>query len=79
MPGFFETREAAVDGNTLVREPQREAYAAIRGFAGEADREAGVVLPVGCGKSGTITISPFAFQSNRTLVVAPNLNIATNC
>ena len=34
------------------------------------------MLPVGCGKSGTIAISPFAFRSKRTLVVAPNLNIA---
>lgn len=76
MPGFFETREAVVEGNTLVREPQREAYAAIDRFVGESDREAGIVLPVGCGKSGTIAISPFAFKSNRTLVVAPNLNIA---
>jgi superfamily II DNA or RNA helicase len=76
MPAFFATRQPAVDGNVLVREPQREAYAKIQQFAGEADREAGVVLPVGCGKSGTIAISPFAFKSNRTLVVAPNLNIA---
>lgn len=76
MPGFFETRRAAVGGNLLVREPQREAYAAIERFVDEAGREAGVVLPVGCGKSGTIAISPFAFKSNRTLVVAPNLNIA---
>ena len=29
MPGPFETREAFVDGNLDVREPQREAYAAI--------------------------------------------------
>ncbi len=76
MPGFFKTRKAAVDRNTLVREPQREAFAAIDRFVNEGDREAGVVLPVGCGKSGTIAISPFAFKSNRTLVVAPNLNIA---
>ncbi|WP_235679191.1 DEAD/DEAH box helicase [Aquibium microcysteis] len=65
-----------MDRNTLVREPQREAFAAIDRFVNEGDREAGVVLPVGCGKSGTIAISPFAFKSNRTLVVAPNLNIA---
>ncbi len=76
MSGFFKIREASVDGNMLVREPQREAYSAIQAFAGESDREAGVVLPVGCGKSGTIAMSPFAFGSNRTLVVAPNLNIA---
>jgi superfamily II DNA or RNA helicase len=76
VPGFFENSEAAVKDNMLVREPQREAYAAILDFAAEVDREAGVVLPVGCGKSGTIAISPFAFKSKRTLVVAPNLNIA---
>ncbi len=76
MVGFFETREVAIDSNMLVREPQREAYSAIQQFVDEADREAGVVLPVGCGKSGTIAISPFAFKSKRTLVVAPNLNIA---
>lgn len=76
MSGFFKIREASVDGNMLVREPQREAYGAIHAFAGESDREAGIVLPVGCGKSGTIAVSPFAFRSNRTLVVAPNLNIA---
>jgi superfamily II DNA or RNA helicase len=42
----------------------------------EAEREVGIVLPVGCGKSGAITLAPFAFRSNRTLVVAPGLNIA---
>lgn len=33
-------------------------------------------MPVGCGKSGCITLAPFAFRSSRTLVVAPGLRIA---
>jgi superfamily II DNA or RNA helicase len=40
------------------------------------EREVGIVLPVGCGKSGAITLTPFAFRSSRTLVVAPGTNIA---
>ncbi len=76
MPSPFETREPAIEGNTLLREPQREAYDAISEFAAMEEREAGVVQPVGCGKSGTITLAPFAFRSRRTLVVAPNVAIA---
>jgi superfamily II DNA or RNA helicase len=72
----FETQQPDIENNALIREPQREAYAAIVEFATGEDREAGVVLPVGCGKSGTITLAPFAFRSRRTLVVAPNLAIA---
>ena len=34
------------------------------------------MLPVGCGKSGLIALAPFSLQSKRTLIVAPNLNIA---
>lgn len=47
-------------------------------FAAErrGEREVGVVLPVGCGKSGCITLAPFAFKSRRSLVVAPNVAIA---
>lgn len=77
MASAFASRSPSVAGNDLIREPQREAYEAICDFSGEADREAGIVLPVGCGKSGTITLAPFAFRSRRALVVAPNVPIAT--
>ena len=33
-------------------------------------------MPVGCGKSGLITLVPFAVKSKRTLVVAPNIKIS---
>ncbi len=76
---LFQTLTAHVDGNTLLREPQREAYAAIADhFANSSDeREVGIVLPVGCGKSGLITITPFAVQSLRALVIAPGTRIAS--
>lgn len=76
----FRAAQPAVAGNSRIRTPQRETYAALAGFAGSAaaatEREVGVVLPVGCGKSGCITLAPFAFRANRALVVAPSLNIA---
>ena len=75
----FQTREPSVGGNPGLRTPQREAYAELARYARDPDekeREVGVVLPVGCGKSGCITISPFAFRATRTLVVAPSVKIA---
>src|SRR5215467_12982867 len=75
----FQTRAPAVSGNAGLRTPQREAYAALIEFAeGRSSwgREVGIILPVGCGKSGCITLTPFAFKSVRTLVVAPGVQIA---
>lgn len=74
----FQTRTPLVAGNSLLRVPQREAYEALLSVARDenAGREVGIVLPVGCGKSGCITLAPFAFKSKRTLVIAPGLRIS---
>lgn len=75
----FQTRDPSVSDNPRLRTPQREAYAELADFARNADekeREVGIILPVGCGKSGCITIAPFAFRARRTLVVAPGVKIA---
>src|SRR5260370_23578428 len=74
----YQTTEPNIDGNQKLRTPQRETYAHLAAFAEDDDdeREVGIVLPVGCGKSGCITLAPFAFKSKRTLVVAPGTNIA---
>src|SRR5216683_2656552 len=75
----FQTRQPNIAGNARIRTPQQEAYAALLRFAGESggqEREIGIVLPVGCGKSGCITLTPFAFKATRTLVVAPGVPIA---
>ena len=64
--------------NPRLRTPQYEAYTELASFAenpNEQEREVGIVLPVGCGKSGCITIAPFAFRAMRTLVVAPGVKI----
>lgn len=79
MSNPFQERRPYIGGNQQIRTPQREAYEALVGYAGdkeEPEREVGIVLPVGCGKSGCITLTPFAFKSNRTLVVAPGISIA---
>jgi superfamily II DNA or RNA helicase len=73
----FQNREPNVEGNDRIRTPQREAYAELINFAADSEeREIGIVLPVGCGKSGCITLTPFAFKANRTLVIAPSVPIA---
>lgn len=75
---IFQIQSPFIDENPLIRHPQQGAYAALEEMAqGSIEgREAGIVLPVGCGKSGCITLAPFAFQSTRVLVVAPGLKIA---
>ena len=57
---LFQTLSPRIADNIRLRIPQREAFAAIDMHYGteEAgqDREVGVVLPVGCGKSGLLAI-----------------------
>ena len=75
----FHDRKPCVSNNERLRTPQREAFDSLEKFASEpreTGREVGILLPVGCGKSGCIVLAPFAFQSARTLVVAPNVKIA---
>jgi len=78
MANPFKTHQPLIQDNVGIRTPQREAFVALTAFAaanGE-EREVGIILPVGCGKSGCIALTPFAFRSDRTLVVAPGLTIA---
>lgn len=74
----FRTRTPVVAGNERLRVPQREAFTALEEFGAESstEREVGIVLPVGCGKSGCITLAPFALRASRALVVAPGVPIA---
>jgi hypothetical protein len=54
----------SVEDNRRLRVPQREGWLATRNhFAREgAGREVGIVPPVGCGKSGLISITPLAYN-----------------
>jgi superfamily II DNA or RNA helicase len=76
--GLFSQLTPNIYGNDRLRVPQREGYKNIAEHYArpDAEREVGIVLPVGCGKSGLIAIAPFAVGARRVLVIAPNLKIA---
>jgi hypothetical protein len=79
QPGeFFSTITANIESNDALRVPQRDGHAAIRDFyqTGNPNREIGVVLPVGCGKSGLITLVPFAVRARRLLAITPYVLLA---
>jgi superfamily II DNA or RNA helicase len=66
-----------ITDNERLRVPQREGWVAIRDHFQQPDSaaEAGIVLPVGCGKSGLIAITPYALEARRALVIAPGTRI----
>lgn len=68
--------QPSVADNPRLREPQIGAYEALSQHDFAAEREVSVVLPVGCGKSGLLALAPFAVNSRRALLVAPNVKIA---
>jgi len=71
------SNEVHIATNDGLRVPQREGWGRIREHFSvpDARREVGIVLPVGCGKSGLIAITPFAVDARRVLVIAPGLRI----
>lgn len=52
-----------------------EGYEAARGFFADGGYRAVEQIPVGCGKTGLITLLPFGIARGRVLVIAPNLTI----
>ena len=70
-------QQVNVESNPALRIPQRAGWVAIRDHFMQlvADRDVGLVLPVGCGKSGLIAIAAFALHSRRVLVIAPGTKI----
>ncbi len=76
--GVFRRDDVRIEGNPLLRRPQREAYAAALRHFSSSNQHAIIQLPVGCGKTGTISILPFRLATGRVLAVAPNLEIRGN-
>ncbi|WP_261556250.1 DEAD/DEAH box helicase [Frankia tisae] len=71
---FFD-QPAKIATNNRLRDPQRLGHAAaVEHFAAD-DARAVEQIPVGCGKSGLITLLPFGCADGRVLVIAPNLTI----
>ncbi len=75
IDGYFQTIQANILDNELLREPQREAYTKLYDFFKGGGKDALVQLPVGCGKSGLACIAPFGIAEGRVLVITPNLTI----
>lgn len=71
------TQQVNIETNPALRIPQRDGWRAIRNHYAQAGaaRDVGLVLPVGCGKSGLIAIAPFALRAARVLVIAPGVKI----
>lgn len=72
---FFTTSTPRIADNPLLRDAQRDAHAAALTYFAEGGRRAVEQIPVGCGKSGLITLLPFGIAHGRVLVIAPNLTI----
>ena len=75
-PGqLFQSANANVEANDLLREPQRDAHRRVREHFAENDTPAIVQIPVGCGKTGIMATLPFGIADGRVLVITPNLTI----
>lgn len=74
----FQRVLANIDKNSNLRIPQIEAYQATRSYFTSHSGHVIVQLPVGCGKTGTMSIMPFDISNGRVLAIAPNLEIRRN-
>lgn len=72
---LFETIRPSIINNRMLREPQIEAWLAAKHHFSKSNQPALIQMPVGCGKSGLISMLPFGIAQRRVLIVAPNLTI----
>jgi DNA repair protein RadD len=72
---IFQTANADIEANDLLREPQREAHRAVRDHFRDSSVPGILQIPVGCGKTGIMSTLPFGIARGRVLVITPNLTI----
>jgi DNA repair protein RadD len=75
---FFTETKVNIWNNASLREPQIEGYFAIRDHFVTSNAPCYVQLPVGCGKTGLMGLTPFGVAKGRVLIIAPNLTIREN-
>ena len=75
---FFRETPISVQHNGALREPQIQGYLATQQHFQQSLEPGYVQLPVGCGKTGLIGLTPFGIANGRVLIVAPNLTIRDN-
>jgi len=72
---YFNTTRVSIKDNPKLRVPQQEGHAAAVAHFAAGGGRAMEQIPVGCGKTGLITLLPFGCANGRVLVIAPNLTI----
>ena len=75
---LFADTDVSIYGNSLLRLPQIEGYAAIKEHFESSDGAGYVQLPVGCGKTGLMGLTPFGIARGRVLIITPNVTIRAN-
>jgi DNA repair protein RadD len=76
LQDYYQNAPARIAGNERLRDPQIEAYLAIRDYFSQPPPAPAIVeIPTGCGKTGIICIAPFGIASGRVLIIVPNLTI----
>lgn len=75
---FFSDTKVSIWHNGSLREPQIDGYFAIRDHFTKSNEACYVQLPVGCGKTGLMGLTPFGIAKGRVLIIAPNLTIREN-
>lgn len=75
IENFFLNLDYKIEGNSNLRDPQRDGYLRVQEFFGAGKNNAIVQIPVGCGKSGLAAILPLGMSEGRAIIIAPNLTI----
>ena len=75
IAGMFDRTLPNIVANSRLREPQIEAYRAVQKHFAQSNEPTLLQIPVGCGKTGLMSILPFGICQKRVLIVAPNVTI----
>jgi DNA repair protein RadD len=67
---FFRDTKVSIWHNASLREPQIDGYFAIRDHFVKGKAPCYVQLPVGCGKTGLMGLTPFGVAKGRVLIIA---------
>lgn len=62
---FFAHQKVKIVGNSALREPQRDGYYRIKDHFASSREPGYIQLPVGCGKTGLMGLSPFSVAEGR--------------
>jgi superfamily II DNA or RNA helicase len=71
----FQTARFKITDNPQLREPQKQGWVAVRDHFAKSSDAVTLQIPVGCGKTGLISILPMGVSRGKVLVLVPNVTI----